>query len=57
MGPCVWKIWHSGGGREAVGSLALDAVSRLGLPPFPSINLNSCTRLRQTDLASQGQAP
>ncbi|RYM27940.1 hypothetical protein EWH13_11545, partial [Bradyrhizobium elkanii] len=27
--------------------MALDAVSRLGLPPVPSINLNSCTRLHQ----------
>ncbi len=47
MGPCVWKVCHDDGGREAVGSLALDAVSRLGLPPVPFINLNSCTRLRQ----------
>ena len=36
MGPCVWEVCHDGGGREAVGSLALDAVSRLGLPPVPS---------------------
>src|SRR3954452_8500474 len=37
MGPCVLEVC---GGREAVGSLALDAVSRRGLPPVPSINLN-----------------
>lgn len=47
MGPCVLEVCQDEGGREAVGSLALDAVSRLGLPPVPSINLNSCTRLRQ----------
>ena len=35
MGPCVLEVCQDGVGREAVGSLALDAVSRLGLPPVP----------------------
>src|SRR6478752_3611473 len=47
MGPCVWKLCHDGVGGKPLGTLARDAVSRLGLPPVSTINLNSCTRLRQ----------